>query len=145
MRIATPGMIADKYFVSIYFEEIGRPFPVAIGGEWLHVGRGREYKGIVSMIEHEVDKNPDDIHILPPAIILAVVVSVTPTSKAKAREYMQKLKASRDAVELIRPSDTAIVGDMELAKEVVMGNDKVLQHLHVAEGKRKTFYGGKTN
>jgi hypothetical protein len=145
MNFATPACLGKRWYASIYFEEIGKPFPVSVGGKWVRIGRGREYKGQVTMVEIPVDKDADDIRILPPAIVLAVVASLEPTKPEKAREYMVKLIAQRAKVELVCPDDVAIVDDMALAKEVVKGNDKILQHLQVAEGKRKTFYGGKAN
>ena len=134
MRIATPACLGKKWFVHIFFREIGHPFPVRIGKSLVNVGKGREHYGKLARVTIEVEADQSDIELFAGSRIISVVASLTPTVPD---QYYRSL-SPRDEVELANPNDIITVDDAALMRDVSKGrSDQLFQQLEVQEKKRR--------
>lgn len=137
MRIYSPVALNKKWYVTLFYREVGEPLPVRIGRNLLSYGRGREHSGRLAHCQIEVTDEPYSIEIFPKGRLLGVVTALEPGIDERFKSTL----SPADEVELARPGEIVVVDDLKLADEVIGNNDKIRQQLEVLKGKRRKFYG----
>lgn len=137
MRFICPTCVEKKWYLTIFFREVGSPQPVRIGTSVLTFGKGREARGQLAYCQIEVTDEAASVEFFPGAKILGVVCSPNP---GLDKRYMESL-GSIDEVELANPNDIVEISDMSLAREVAGSSSSIQKQLDVLDRKRRKFIG----
>lgn len=137
MRIWTPVCREKRYFLTLFYREVGAPQFLRIGRETISFGKGREHAGKLTRTQIEITDCAGSVELFPGAQILGLVLHDEPGIDPK---YQATLNPEVDEVIFTSPHEIVIVpGD--LAKDIAGDNQRFKNQLEVLNGKRRRFVG----
>jgi hypothetical protein len=124
MRFYTPLSRNEKWYLTIFFREVGAPQPLRVGSGRIFFGGGPERTGQLTISQFEVLREPASIEVFPGAIVLAIVASEEPGIDEKFKASLSPL----DEAELVRPSDI-VMADAGLINDLAKGSSQLEKQL----------------
>jgi hypothetical protein len=129
MRFFTPLAHKDKWWLTIFYRETGKPNPIRIGSGRLWFG-GDLPPGTLAIKQIEVVQEAASIELFPGTIVMAIVASEEPGIDERFKESLSPM----DEVELMRPSDI-VTAPAELLGDLAKGSSMLQKQI----GDRKRF------
>lgn len=118
MRIKTLAQDKQRYFLTIFFREVGSPQLCRIGHNLKKFGKGRDHLGELAWVQIEVEKEGSSIEFFPGARILGIVCDENP---GVDQHYVATL-GPRDEVEFTNPNEIVTFNDA-MARDVMASLD----------------------
>ena len=122
MRFYSPMSRLPKWYLTIFFREVGKPQLVRIGKSHQMFGRGPEHEGKLAICQIEIKEEHASVEVFPGSVVLGIVCAPEPGIDQHFRDSL----SPADEAELVRPSEI-LVADGALMSQVSEMNPSWLQ------------------